>query len=743
MNLTAPVGVYYASRDSGVFLMRLAYLMRTGLAIATLVAVSTRAEAQVEPRPAKKGRKYSVRIDSAPQQAAIYLDDEKYGIVGYTPWAGKLEKGNWKVIVKKDGYELATRIITVKRSSRLQETFLPMTKRIDPGVIDVRGDADRNAIGAEVWVDGQMQGQIPVVVKVSAGRHLVEVKKTDFDSFSQWVEVKDGEKALVNPMLKGQARGSVLVDADVPDAEIFLDGNKHPDRTPSLIANVMEGPHVIEVRKEPAVPWRQTVQVEKDKTIKVTAALKTTMGGQGGNVRVLSNVEGADVFVDGTVVGKTPIDVKDIKPGDHLIEVRATGHMPKEERVTVNAGSATVLKLDLSKSAGDTVLKVVSPVPDSEVFIDGERLGLSPQQKSVAAGEHLVLVSKQGFAKFEKKVKVKEGEPQTVTAELRAAGGLRFVSTPGGATVLLDGEPIGQTPMVKEDVPVGEHMVSIQADGYYAFENGVKVQGGEIQLVKASLQKINTELSEEEKALIQRGLTTFGAKALPAGRSTMAFGAGYPYFFSTRFMVGVGKLTDQLQFDAGAQYRMYGARWELSVIGRATLVDSGPFALGTFVDTGGGSTFFDNSKRDYYFFNGGLMASLTGLGAATLTGRAYLNAWTDRHCPRLDGADFEVRDDDAPDICVEYLRGTIAPEDKSRVDRLLDGDGEIFNRDAGARLITSLAIEVALSDRWSLWGLFEGVPKQKERAAYTDIFHESMFERDPRSYVTIGLTVKF
>jgi hypothetical protein len=286
-------------------------------------------------------------------------------------------------------------------------------------------------------------------------------------------------------------------------------------------------------------------------------------------------------------------------------------------------------------------------------------------------------------------------------------------------------------------------MVSIQLDGYYNFENGVKVQGGEIQLVKATLQKVNTELTEEEKALIQRGLTTFGAKALPAGRSTMAFGAGYPYFFSTRFMVGVGKLSDQLQFDAGAQYRMYGARWELSVIGRATFVDTGPFALGTFVDTGGGSTFFDNSKRDYYFFNGGLMASLTGLGAATLTGRAYMNAWTDRHCPRLDGADFEVDDSDAPDICVEYLRGTIDPDDKRRVDRLLDGEGEIFNRDAGARIITSLAIEVALSDRWSLWGLFEGVPKQKERAAYTDIFHSSMFERDPRSYVTIGLTVKF
>src|SRR6185436_1961209 len=129
--------------------MRLAYLM---LAIAILIGGTSRAGAQVEPRPTKSGRKYPVRIDSAPQQAAIYLDDEKYGIVGYTPWAGKLEKGNWTVILKKDGYELASRIITVKRSSRLQETFMPMTRKIEPGVIEVRGDADKNSFGADVSV---------------------------------------------------------------------------------------------------------------------------------------------------------------------------------------------------------------------------------------------------------------------------------------------------------------------------------------------------------------------------------------------------------------------------------------------------------------------------------------------------------------------------------------------------------------------------------------------------------------
>jgi hypothetical protein len=308
---------------------------------------------------------------------------------------------------------------------------------------------------------------------------------------------------------------------------------------------------------------------------------------------------------------------------------------------------------------------------------------------------------------------------------------------------VLDGEPIGQTPMVKEDVAVGEHSVSIQQDGFYPYENNVVVVAGQTKLISATLQEQTTELTDEQKAELQRSLTTFGARALPAGRSTMAFGAGYPYLMSARFMVGVGKISEQIQFDAGASFRTYGRRWDLSLIGRATFIDTGPFALGAFTDFGGGSTYFDNSKRDYFFFNGGLNASLTGLGAATLTGRAYLNAWTDRHCPRLEGGGFEVEDTDAPDICLEYLNGSIDPDVKRRIDRMLGGDGEIFNRDAGVRAIVSIAIEVALAQRWSLWGLFEGVPRQEQRAAFTDYFHSIWFEQDARSYFQIGLTAKF
>ncbi len=234
-----------------------------------IVSVAASAFAQPEPRPKRRGRKYKVRVDSAPQQAAVYLDDEKYGIVGYTPWEGRLQKGEWKIIIKKDGYEAATRVLTVKRRRRVQEIFVPMVKKDVPGVVEVSAAADQNSFGAEVWVDGQLQGNLPVLINVTEGRHLVEIKKTDYETFSQWVDVKEGQQVTLSPMLKSTAvaKGSILVDADVEEAEVFIDGEKWKDSTPTLVPDIAEGVHVVEVRKEPSMPWKQTITVKSGETV--------------------------------------------------------------------------------------------------------------------------------------------------------------------------------------------------------------------------------------------------------------------------------------------------------------------------------------------------------------------------------------------------------------------------------------------------------------------------------------------
>ncbi len=277
----------------------------------------------------------TVKIDSAPQGAAIYINDKTCQTVGVTPWSGKLPKGQYNVIIEAPGYEPSTKPFSVINSrSQNQELFVPLVKKAEPPKIDIRADADKNIYGAIIWLDGQSLGPAPQTVTTTKGRHLLEIKKDGFENLQQWVETKNDNQVLtLAPTLKEIAKpkyGSVVVDADVQDAEVYIDGNKNPDNTPTVIQNVVEGIHVIEVRKPPGLPWKQTVEVKANEQKKVHAELQSLMNGGVGVIRVMSDTTGARAFIDGTDMGPVPIDIKDVKAGPHVIQVKAPGFKSEE-----------------------------------------------------------------------------------------------------------------------------------------------------------------------------------------------------------------------------------------------------------------------------------------------------------------------------------------------------------------------------------------------------------------------------
>lgn len=293
-------------------------------------------------------RSAKVKIDSAPQGAQIFVDAGGAS-VGVTPWNGTLAIGSHTITVVMLGYERKAQPFQVAATTNLQELFVPLTKQHAEATVDVRVDADRNVLGARVWLDGQDQGTAPVQIPTRAGRHLIEIKKDGFEPYSWWISVDDGQVDVMTPVLKAivveSKYGSIFVDADVQDAEVFIDGSLYPDHTPTVAGRVVEGIHVIEVRKDPAIPWKQAVQVVADKQTKVRAELAATMSGGVGVIRVLSDAPGAAVWLDDRSVGETPLDLKDVPAGEHTVAVVFAGRS-KSIKVTVTPGASQVVKLD-------------------------------------------------------------------------------------------------------------------------------------------------------------------------------------------------------------------------------------------------------------------------------------------------------------------------------------------------------------------------------------------------------------
>jgi hypothetical protein len=721
-----------------------------------LVGVARTADAQ-SGCPAKTGAKYKVKIDSAPQGATIYVGDKSCGALGATPYSGTLPAGSYTVILEAVGYDPATRPFKVAKVRAEQELFIPMVKKAEPPKIDIRADADKNMYGATVSLDGVAQGQAPIMLTTTSGRHLLEIKKDGFEPLSQWVEAKENQVQTIASVLKEIAKpkyGTIVVDADVPDAEVSIDGNKHPDNTPAVINNVIEGVHVIEVKKPPGLPWRQTVQVVANQQVKVRAELAALMNGGVGVVRVLSDAKDAHALIDGTDMGVVPVDIKDVKAGEHIVQVKAPGFATGEKKVQVAAGGSQIVKFDLNpETSGDQgTLKVVSTVPEAQVFIDGAAVGKVPQEKKIAAGEHPVVVRLEGFKQFEQKVRIEPGQTVTVQADLKGVGRLRILSTPSRSAVLINGVPAkdkdgnDKTPLDVE-VETGETVVRIEAPGFQPFEQTLTIEGGKTQTISRELAIAGK--SESELVAEQRGLSSYGARTLERGRSTVDFDAGYPYFLAGKITVGAGRIAKQFGFDANVAVRTMLARSELGLGGRMMLVNQEPFSAAAFTEFWYGSKLLDDSSRNGVTWDLGLVASLTALSHVTISGRAYAEMFSDRHCPSLDASTKNgFATTDPIQICKDYLAdmsgtATLDPDQKKRAEKLTGNSGAaFFDRDGGIRFNLAIGAEIAVEQRWNVFGILEGA-FGGERALFTSQFSGTMPDTDYQLYLRIGTSYKF
>ncbi len=194
-------------------------------------------------------------------------------------------------------------------------------------------------------------------------------------------------------------------------------------------------------------------------------------------VRVTSFPSGAAVFVGGKakgVRGRTPATLS-LKPGRYLMRVEATGHEPLLKRVRVDVGAQNNFDFQLNRRSA---LKVATTVAGALVSIDGGPATLAPVRRVVKAGQHRIEVRREGYYTVKRVVVLGAGEQSSVFVDLRPRprhGYLRVKSNVSGATVRVESEEVGQTPVRRYRLRVGTYRVYVMKKGYQTWEQRVTI----------------------------------------------------------------------------------------------------------------------------------------------------------------------------------------------------------------------------------------------------------------------------
>jgi hypothetical protein len=710
-------------------------LRAAGLAaLGVAIALSGTAHAQAV-RPPVKGRSHKVKIDSSPQQAAVYWDagvspdPKKFGIVGYTPITLKVPRGGVKFVVELQGWKSQDKTLDVKKS---QTVAFTLERAPQMAKLDLQSTTDGTAAGADVKIDGVGRGTIPNAFELVAGRHQVEVNKAGFKPWSDWFDLAEGERRTRDVSLtRAEApSGALLVTSDA-GGDVYVDGVRK-DVSPAIIQNVSAGDHVVEVRKDGIPPWRQNVTVVSGQQTKVAATFGAAGAGTG-SLRVIASEIDTQVFVDGEDKGKSPATVANVGPGEHFVEGRKAKFKAVQQTVRVAPGENAVVQLKMEVAAADrphATLKVQSAVPNAEVFVDGSSLGRAPiDRNDLDPGKHYVVVHKDGYTDFKREVVLIENQAVALVADVSATGSLRVLSTPEGADVRVDGEVFGKTPIHRDGVSAGDHVLEVDLKGYFAHKETIKVEGGREKVFSIDLKQLPTGPTPEQQAKRKAGMSSYGAKVNPVGGVTTDFGIGYPYYFMARATVGAFNIKP-LGLDLGVEFQTFFQIYDFSVHGRLQLVEAGPLSLAVRANIGGG---FGTNGRNTYFIDLTPVASLAFSNVATVSVSARWSGWSDRFCPSQAEIDNGVGQ---ADFCMDRTPGANNP---------VLGMGLVDRRFNGQRFLIGFAAVAAIDRLTSIFLQVEFVPglTPPSRLAFQDKVNSALFEKDTLVYGTLGIELKF
>lgn len=226
-------------------------------------------------------------------------------------------------------------------------------------------------------------------------------------------------------LLDQKARvGRLMVTTTPEGARIELDSiaiAKTPLESPLRIS---EGSHIVSVVAEGFAPARKEVIIAGNSDATLHLDLVPTQGKRLANVNIRSRTLGAEVVLDGEVVGKTPLSGSiGMVPGRHVVEVRRPGYATMRRELEMGEGATGDISADLAvnESALTTegaTLVLDSTEPSIEITVDGERKGTYREPLRLPRGTHHLSVTSPGFFPLEREITLSATETNVVRVVL-------------------------------------------------------------------------------------------------------------------------------------------------------------------------------------------------------------------------------------------------------------------------------------------------------------------------------------
>jgi len=287
--------------------------------------------------------------------------------------------------------------------------------------------------------------------------------------------------------------GFVSVTSKPKGARVTL-GGRFLGNTPLKRVELPAGTHRLRLDYAGYLPAEVAVRVKAGGKHKEKVKLEK-IPPHTGRLTVRSKPQGAQIALDGQVIGVTPMEDLQVLQGRHHLVLTMSGYERAEESVTVRGGGSAKASLKLKRVAAQTGrLYLTSKPSGAQVAMAGQVLGVTPLAGiELYPGEHTVVLSADHHATRTITVTMQAGRDVKKKVKLPAipstTGKLVVATHPAGAYVSTNGQTLGQTPLVVPNMPPGRYPLTIQLYGFTPAFEIVQVTPGSTTQVDRMLSR--------------------------------------------------------------------------------------------------------------------------------------------------------------------------------------------------------------------------------------------------------------
>ena len=179
---------------------------------------------------------------------------------------------------------------------------------------------------------------------------------------------------------------------------------------------------------------------------------------------IRSKPSGADLWLNGKLIGRTPVQKNRLKPGSYQIKLIKEGFEAYSGLVQLNAGEKRDLNITLTPLRG--TLHIETEPPGARVRIDGQEIPnrLTPfTYGNLREGVHRILVQKEGYAAHQSEVEINHSQNAVKKIVLTPLQGTLSVRVIPWGTIYIDDQIQKTSTDVKYEIklPVGKHVLRV------------------------------------------------------------------------------------------------------------------------------------------------------------------------------------------------------------------------------------------------------------------------------------------